>query len=1004
MNGFSFWNSWAKPYKFLWIVLLVLFAGSIICFIGSMLAGNSLVIDWQNVTTLEAIQLPVSSWEHPLASLSIEADSYVAKQNFLGGELQVNLWPAYVLLVLVCLGLSVALAAVSGLKRFWYIAGMALFCGLVVSLRLEQLQLFGRIDKTADVLMFFLFLPFSYYFHSIKPGINLIRRAITFIALFILVGGIFHAFAEVGLPFLYIANYGLPAFIGLSLLVIVLVSPEIIAGIVYLVTASNNEHSQHSLTHFVLASLIYFANLLLYYLEVRNEIDWDIYTISPFYILLISLLAAIWTLRKRTESFLNVISYEPGGALLYISLAIICLSTLSYVFVTANDPFIETFEDAILYTHLGFGGFFFLYIVANFIAPLKQNKRVFDVLYSPRFMPLFTARLTGVIAVLGFYSLHGMWAVFQPVGGYFNAIGDLYSAERNFYLAEQYYKLGGQYKYANHRSNYALASLAVRADKPVQAMLFLKEAVERQPSSFAYANLANLYFNNNLFFDGLFTLREAIKKYPEEGRLYNNLGIQYGKTTLADSALYYLKMAGKDADAEAAAAANELAVLAAKRIPVLADSLGNEQAGRDMFYQTNLLALYQVAGMQDRAPEAANPAALQELGGLEAAYLLNYALLKRAPDTLLSRQLQQLLDSTAVSLYREPASLALAVLYYKQENHFEAFRQLADLSTRSTFNSGRYYELQANWSLEQNAPRLAANYLNLAASLRRPKAAIFAALAMAESGKPLEASESLLNMPDSLLDKQQQQLKNRSLLFLNQQDFSEFSGNRNQAAYLALRMQWARLSAPEEVQLLSQISDAGWRARALGWLAKVKLQQNKLSEAASYLEQLEQAVEQKGNSEIRREYLQLLHQLQVMRGELVVPEEGLFPGQAGALYRQAMQRINQEDTLGSIQYFERIFSTSPFFELAYAVGIPLLNEQGMPDKAYDFLLKGIYFNPYSVQPKKQYILQSLKIGLDEYAEDELLSLMELLNKEEYEAFVQEYEAARTRQQETDFSW
>ncbi len=1004
MNGFSFWNSWTKPYKYLWIVLLVVFAGSIICFTASMWAGNSLVIDWQNVATLEPIQLPVSSWEHPLGSLAVEADSYVAKQNFLGSELQVNLWPAYVLLVLVCLGLSVALAAVSSLKRFWYIAGMAIFCGLVVSLRLEQLQLFGRIDKTADVLIFLLFLPLSYYFQSIKPTINLLRRVIAFIALFILMGGIFHAFATVGIPFLYVVNYGLPAFIGLSFLVIVLVAPEIIAGIMYLVTASNNAHSKNSLTHFVLVSLIYFANLLLYYLEVRNIIDWGIYTISPFYILLVSLLVAIWTLGKRSESFRNVISYEPAGAFLYISLAIICLSTMSYVFVTANDPFIETFEDAILYTHLGFGGIFFLYAIVNFLEPLKDNKRVYKVLYSPRFMPLFTARLAGIIAVFGFYSLHGMYAVFQPVGGYFNAIGDLYSAEKNFYLAEQYYKLGGQYKYANHRSNYALASLAVRVDKPVQAMLFLKEAIERQPSSFAYANLANLYFNNNLFFDGVFTLREGIKKYPEEGRLYNNLGIQYGKTTLVDSALYYLEVAMQDAGVEAAAAANELAVLAAKRVPVQADSLEHEQPERDLFYQTNLLAVYQTGGVKGGVPEAVNPLALQELGGLEAAYLLNYALLKKEPDTLLSRQLQQLIDSTAVSLYREPASLALAVLFYKQENFYEAYRQLADLAARSTFNSSRYYEVLANWSLGQDASRLAANYLDLAASFRKPKAALFAAIAMAEGGKPAEASERLLNLPDSLLGKEEQQLKNKSLLFLNQQDFSAFEGDKNQAAYLALRMQWAKLSAAEEEQLLNQIKDAGWKALALRWLSAAELKQHKLSAANMHLEELNGLLEKRGEERLRREYLQLLHQLKLMSGEMSVPEEGLYPGQLGTLYRQALEQISKGHKTAALQHFRQIFLASPFFETAYAVGIPLFNEQGLQDEAYDFLLKGIHFNPYSVQLKKQYILQSLKIGLNQYAEDELLSLMELLSKEDFEAFVEEYESVRSRLEETEFSW
>lgn len=1000
MNGFSFWNSWAKPYKVLWMVLLVLFTGSILCFIASMWAGNNLVIAWQNIATLEAIQLPLSSWEHPLGSLQLEADSYVVKQNFVGSELQVNLWPAYVLLAMVCIGLSLALAAVSSLRRFWYIAGMAIFCGLIVILRLEQLQLFGRIDKTADALVFLLILPVSFYFHSIRPTVGLIGRAGTFLFLFVLLGSTFYAFAEVGAPFLYIANYGQPAFIGLSFLLIILVSPEIIAGIIYLITASNNDHSRNSLTHFVLASLLYFGNLLLYYLEVRGVIDWGLYTISPFYILLISMVVALWTLRKRSENFRNVISYEPVGAFLYLSLALICLSTLAYVFVTANDPFIETFEDAILYTHLGFGGLFFLYIVANFLEPLKRNQQVYAILYQPRLMPLFTARLAGIIAVFGLYSFHGMYAVFQPAGGYFNVIADLYSVEKEYYLAEQYYKLGGQYKYANHRSNYALASLAMRADKPVQAMLFLKDAVERQPSPFAYANLANLYFNNNLYFDGLFTLREGIQKYPEEGRLFNNLGVQYGKTAVVDSSLYYLDAARGDADAEDAAETNRLAILAEKRVPVQADSL---QPARDLFYETNLLALYQAAGVQGRAPDQPNPAAFQELGGVEAAYLLNFALVSENPDSLFSLQLQKLIDTTAISFYEEPAGLALAVSYYKQENYLQAFPQLADLASRSTFNSARYHELLGSWSLAQDAPRLAANYLSLAAGLQNPEMALYSSLALAEGGQPLEAAERAYGVPDSLLNMQQLKLKRELLLLLNKQDFSGYNGNGGRAAYLALRMQWARLGAAEEAQLLEQM-DAAWRTRGLSWLTKVKLEQGRLGEAATYLEQLENYVNKEGGDGfLGEEYLRRKHHFNLYRGEASAPEERLYPGELGRQYSQAWQALIGNDTLASLQHFRKIFKGSPFFETAYLAGIPLLNAQGLQDEAYDFLLKGIHFNPYSVQLKKQYILQSLEIGLEAYAEDELLSLMELLGEEDFETFVQEYETVRSQLQEMEFS-
>ena len=480
--------------------------------------------------------------------------------------------------------------------------------------------------------------------------------------------------------------------------------------------------------------------------------------------------------------------------------------------------------------------------------------------------------------------------------------------------------------------------------------------------------------------------------------------MQYGKTAVLDSALYYLEVAGKDADAATAAAVNELAVLAEKQVPVLSDSLEKEVEGEGLFYQNNLLALYQATGVKGRVPEQPHPAALQQLGGVEAAYLLNYALLKEDPDTLVSRQLRQLVDSAAVLYYEEPAALALATLYYKQPDYFAAYRQLADLASRSTFNSERYFALLGSWSLEQHAPRLATDYLQEAASRRRPEMSLFNALTLAESGQPRKASEELLNLPDSLLSRQQQQLKAEALLLLSRQDFGDYPGNRNRAAYLALRMQWGSLTAEEEARLLGKIEDAGWKARALSWLAGVRLRQGKLEEAAAYLQELQSYAMRPENEMLLQEYLQLRHRLQLYSGEWPVPEEGIIPGEPGRWYRQAMQHVQERDTLASLPYFRQIFAVTPFLEPAYYAGIPLFNQQGRQAEAYDFLLKAIHFNPYSVQLKKQYILQSLQMGLEQYAEDELLRLMELLSQEDFNAFAQEYETVRQQLNEMDLSW
>ena len=1005
MSEFAFWNNWAKPYKTLFLVLLALLVGSIFYFLAVMWIGAELVIDWQTLATLENIQLPLYELDHPLMDIELETAAKIVRQTFWGSELQINLWPAHLLLLMVSLGLAVALAVITGLNRFWYLVGTGLFCLIIVSLGLEHIQLFGRMDKTADVLLFLLFLPLSYYFQAVNTSVSLVVRVLVFLALFVLMGLLIYFFSAVEVPFLYIANYGLPAFLGLSFLLILLIAPEIIAGILYLVTASNNESSENSLTHFVLASSIYLANLLLYYLEIKGILDLDLYLITPFWLLPLSMLVALWTLKDRSVNFENIIPWQPLGGFLYLALCIICLGTIGYVFATANDPLIETFEDAILYAHLGLGVFFFLYVIVNFLGLLKENKRVYRVVYKPRVMPLFSARLVGLIAVLGLFSLHGMFAIFQPMGGYYNGIGDLYLADNNYFLAEQYYKLGSQHKYANHRSNYALASLARKVDKPIQAMLFLKEAIERHPTPYAYANLANLYFENNHYFDGLFILREGIKRFPEEGRLYSNLGVQFGRTNVLDSAIYYLEVARQDSEIEVVAAANALGLLAQKKIPLPADSLTYEKAGGDIFYQNNLLALYNLLEGAGKVPERVNPKALQELGGIESSWLLNYSMLVQEPDSALPRQIRQLIDSTTISYYEEPAGLALGLLLYKQQNHFGAFRQLEELAFRSQLNSSLYLKLLGGWALEQEAPLMASNFFGQAGNRGDAEAVLLHALALTEAGKPLEASEVLINLPDSLLNQSLRTSKAEMLLLLNTQNFSDYRGNVNEGAFKALRLQWGRLNVEQIQALLARIQDKEWKARALAWLAKGELKRGEPEEAAMYIQQLQQLHSRYPGLAGKEEFQILTHRIDSFRAkEVSAPNPQLYPATLGKLYAQATKAVLARDTLQALQFYRQIMQATPFMESAYLAAVPLFNAKGLEEEAYGFLLKALQFNQYSVPLRKEYILQSLRIGLESYGRDELEVLRQVLDKERYEKFLQRFEEERKLNPDFEENW
>lgn len=977
-------------------MLLALLAGSILYFIAVMWLGPELVIDWQTLAMTEELQLPLLQEDFGILRINLQADSYVVQQTFRGSELMVNLWPAYVLLTVVCLGLSMSLAVITSLGRFWYIVGMGLFCALIVGLRLEQIQLFGRIDKTADILFFLLFLPLSYLFQAIKTEVSLLVRFLSFLAVFVLLGVLIWLFSAVGIPFLYIANYGLPALMVLSFLLLLLVAPEIIAGLLYLVTASNTENSRNSMMHFSIASIVYLGNLILYYLQLRGVYDLDFYLISPFWLLPVSMVVAFYTLNARSLNFSGIIAYRPLGVLLYLSLAIICLATVAYVFATANDPLVETFEDAILYTHLGLGFFFFLYIIINFFGLLKENKRVYRVLYKPMVMPLFSARFAGVLLVFGLYSLHGIWSIYQPVGGYYNGIGDLYMAENNYFLAEQYYRQGSQYKYGNHRSNYALASLSIKAEKPVPAMMYLKKAIERQPTPYAYANLAKLYFENNLYFDGLFTLQEAIERYPREGRLFNNLGVQFGKTQVPDSALYYLRVAAADKDLEAAAVANELALLA--RHNFFPEEQEYAYREDDIFYQTNLLALMNRSPAPAKAPENVNPAVLHEPGGLESAWLLNYALLKNEPDSLLPLRLQALIDSSAVHFYEEPAALALGLLYYQQQNHFDAFRRVEDLALRSTFNQSRYYKLLGAWSLEQDAPQLAARFFGTAASgFNEPEAFLFQALALTEAGKPEQAEEILENIADSLWDEGPIKIKNEMLRLLRVQSPEALSGSPGEEteAVQVLRMQWGKLDEAREMAFLSGIKEPQQNSRALAWLISRHLKYGSYARGKKYLQQWQQIPAGAMDEPLLLQRQHLAAKIAILQSSET--EKGVsrvYPGTLGKLMAAATEAASSGDTVRVINLSRQLMQATPFIEEMYVLAMPYLNAKGFEEEGYTYILKAMNFNPGSVILKELYILQSLRMNLEDYAEAELLNLEQLSDKERLKNFLNEAEKVR----------
>ena len=91
----------------------------------------------------------------------------------------------------------------------------------------------------------------------------------------------------------------------------------------------------------------------------------------------------VWGFRERAPLLSRVIA-DPYASFLYLGLAVITVATVSYAFATGNDPMVEMFEDVILFSHIGMGLAFFLYVLINFRMPMQRGMAVHKVLFQPR--------------------------------------------------------------------------------------------------------------------------------------------------------------------------------------------------------------------------------------------------------------------------------------------------------------------------------------------------------------------------------------------------------------------------------------------------------------------------------------------------------------------------------------------------------------------------------------------------------------------------------------------
>ena len=497
--------------------------------------GSGNTINWNVISNLQEASSSVSLQTADGLLLQTVEPLFYIKEKYVPTGSIISPNHSLVYLIGLFLGVSLILSSTLRMKSLWFMIGVGVLGIALSSFSLELV--FSQLNKSTFLISFFGIALVAYLFNSWLKNNNVSRTFPVFLLLFGVFSLVLYQYGKVPLPFLSITSSSIAVGFILSCIFIFFISHEIIS-IILKVISTSTLGDKKSLIQFSVASGIYLLNALLIYFENANRFSDSIIIIDPWWLFVISFVAGFWGFQQycnQTQS----INFRQSGIWLYLGGGLITLASISYLYVTDNNPLIELLADFIAISHLVVGITFFGHVLINFIQPLRQNLPVHKILYKSPFSRLILSRLVAVFGIFILFTLKNSYSLNQFVAGYYNSLGDYSLATNDLFVAETYYKKSVAYDKFNHKGNYALASLAQSQNDYTTAGFYFKNALEKQPSPFAYAGLSESLLQANLYFDATFTLKNGVNKFPLDNHLATNLSQQYAKSSIMDSTFLY---------------------------------------------------------------------------------------------------------------------------------------------------------------------------------------------------------------------------------------------------------------------------------------------------------------------------------------------------------------------------------------------------------------------------------------------------------------------------------
>lgn len=979
MQSFWFWKLWRNEYRNTWYALAGLFIASLLFLWYSYFTGTDNVIQWLKFQDQKTVETVSHSFEVGNFEFSVPIESYLTYEYFNGTILTPNTTILHIFILCLTLASVVLFAVITTLKRFWYIVGTGLFILFLVSLRFEVLHLFGLTGQWTTIAVIIVYTAVSFYFNAFNTSAQFVLRLGILLFITLVLAILIYFFSGVPYPFLHLAVTGYIPGMVLSVIFIMMVAHEIIASFVYL--TSQGSTSSKSLRHFMIISTIYIVNLILAYMHEAGIIQWDFLYINLYLLITVSAVLGVWGYRQREPMYSNITSFHPFGAYFIISLGTIAISTIGLLLGSANDPALKVIRDLIIFSHLGFGIVFIMYVISNFIMMMAENMNVYKVLYNPNRMPYFTYRLAGFIAMLAFV-FYSNWHeyVYHSSSGFYNNLGDLYEVMEKHGLAEAYYQQGRAYGFQNHHSNYAIGYLEGRKNNLEQAHYHYQMASDKRPTEYSVVNSGNLYLFEDRYFNAIFSFKDALKKFPDSGPIKNNLGYSYARIHLIDSAVMMLEAARQQSVSKETAEMNFLAFAGQEYLPVNADSLIGAFNTASKGTISNAVTVATLQRQSFSLP--VNPLEKKTLNLFSATLLNNYVVNKlKSLDTTFIHEAYSIASDSLNEDYSEAIKATLAQAFYHQSNVNKAFQILAELAYLSQTMQGKYNYVMGLWALEQGNATLAAECFEYAVEYSYKEASIYSAIALAEAHQQenaLVAADSLLKSSDENEQEIGRQLRKSLTISFN--DVLELT-DLEKYQYFRYRIRPGDSIAFQ--RLVTSFQNTNYKAQALLEMSQRQFHAGNTASAIRCFTQLEgmQFTNSHLYDQVRHFELELLASRDQFRLLADRINDGITFNSSQQLEKMLYTALISEvsgDTITAAKNYAVLATYNPFFEEGVIASARYFKRHSSdPMKAYNILTDAVHVNNNSIRLLTAYVAEAARMGFDEYAASASQQLEEL---------------------------